>query len=314
MKFRSWHVAVDDKVVLRESGFTSFPYSASRFSTSPHEIYGRSPAIEMLPQIKLLHEEKKTQITAGHMRIHPTTLLRDDGVITAVDLRPGGIIVGGLDEQGNRAIEPFINGADIQLSFDMQQADRKMVESAFFLDLFEILLETPQMTATEFLGRAQEKGILMTPTIGRQMGEALGPMIEREIDILQQGGFLPEPPGELLEQGGDYEVEYTSPLARAQKTDEAVGSSRTVQAAMEVSAVDPTVLDNIDFDQYMVIINEANGGREVLLKDPDLVAQIREQRQQQEQALAMAQNAPNVARAALDGARAEKTTAETANV
>ena len=46
------------------------------------------------------------------------------------------------------------------------------------------------MTATEVLERAREKGALLAPTMGRQQSEALGPMIEREIDILVECGLM----------------------------------------------------------------------------------------------------------------------------
>ena len=311
MPFRSWHVAMDERKMLRASGFTSFPYSVGRFSTSPSEIYGRGPAMEMLPQIKVLHEERKTQLTAGHMQIHPTTLLRDDGVITSVDLRPGGTIVGGLDDQGNPAIAPFNLGADMNLSFDMRESDQNTVKSGFMLHLFEILIDKPQMTATEFLGRAQEKGMFLTPTIGRQMNESLGPQIDREIDILQQAGELPEPPPELVEAGGIGIAKYTGPMARAQKAESSAGASRTVQIAMETAAVEPSILDNVDFDAFIRMVHESQGAEQALMKDPELVAQIREQREQQATLQALADAAPGVAKAGLDVAREAKTVAET---
>ncbi|MCH7908720.1 MAG: hypothetical protein IIB38_03790, partial [Candidatus Hydrogenedentes bacterium] len=312
MKFRSWTVSVEDKSVIREAGYNTFPYSTSRFFTSPGETYGRSPAIEMLPQIKVLHQERKTQIEAGHRAIAPPLLLRDDGVMNTVDIRAGGTIIGGIDENGNRTVLPLDMGSNLNLSFEMQLADRKMVNSAFFIDLFEILLDTPQMTATEFLGRAQEKGILLNPIIGRQMSEALGPLVEREIDILAQAGKLPELPPELVEADGDnnYEVEYTGPMARAQKAEGAVGAARTVQTGLDIAAFDPSVLDNYDFDRYIRITKEANGAEESLLRDPDEVKAIRAQREQIETAQALAQAAPGVAKAGLDDARTQKTLTE----
>jgi hypothetical protein len=52
----------------------------------------------------------------------------------------------------------------------------------FLLTLFEIMVETPRMTATEVLKRSQEKSMLLTPLVARQQNESLSPMIERELD------------------------------------------------------------------------------------------------------------------------------------
>jgi len=105
--------------------------------------------------------------------------------------------------------------------------------------LFQILTESPQMTATEVLERAREKGMLLAPTMGRQQSESLGPSIEREIDILDQQGLLPEMPDILKEVGSDYKVEYDSPLSRAQKAEETAGVFRSLELASAYAGIRP---------------------------------------------------------------------------
>ena len=71
--------------------------------------------------------------------------------------------------------------------------------------------------------------MLLGPLAGRQMSEFLGPMVERELDLLARAGQIPPMPQELAEAGGEYKIEYDSPLARAQRAEEGVAIVRTFE-------------------------------------------------------------------------------------
>jgi hypothetical protein len=67
-------------------------------------------------------------------------------------------------------------------------------------------------------------------------------MIERELDILARAGVLPPMPPELIEMGGEVEIEYVSPLNRAQRAEDAVAILRTFEAVAPLAQVDPSVM------------------------------------------------------------------------
>jgi hypothetical protein len=137
------------------------------------------------------------------------------------------------------------------------------------------------MTATEVLQRAQEKGVLLGPTVGRQQSESLGPMIERELDILARADALPPMPPALLESKGDYEILYDSPLTRAQKAEEGLGVMRALEIAGAMAAADPTIFDHFDSDAVAKIAVEVHGVEHILRKKEDVEA-LRGQRAQQQ--------------------------------
>ena len=90
----SYYISMDSKeLVAPEGGYTSFPYSISRYVTAPDEVYGRSPAMMSLPDIKMLNEMAKTDIRAVHKLIDPPILLHDDGIMGGgamrVNTKPG---------------------------------------------------------------------------------------------------------------------------------------------------------------------------------------------------------------------------------
>jgi hypothetical protein len=82
--------------------------------------------------------------------------------------------------------------------------------------------------------------------MGRQQSEMLGPMIERELDILATAGVLPPMPQKLIEAGGMVDVEYVSPLNLAQRADEGVAILRTLESVAPLAQIDPSVMDAFD--------------------------------------------------------------------
>jgi hypothetical protein len=194
-----------EQMVAPEGGYDTFPYSISRYVTAPDEIYGRSPAMMALPDIKMLNEMSKTDIRAVHKLVDPPILLHDDGVLGGgamrVNLRPGGLNYGGVNRDGRMLMQPFSTGARVDIAESKMDQKRQSIDDAFLVTLFQILVETPRMTATEALIRAQEKGMLLTPTMGRQQSEAIGPLIEREIDLLMRHRVLPPLPPVMIEAG-----------------------------------------------------------------------------------------------------------------
>jgi hypothetical protein len=175
-----------------------------------------------------------------------------------------------------------------------------VINEAFFITLFQILVDNPTMTATEVLERAQEKGMLLGPLAGRQMSEFLGPMVSRELDLLARTGRLPEMPPELYEAGGEYKIEYDSPLARAQRAEEGVAIVRTFETLIPLAELQPDVFDNFDLDETVRTLGEINGMAAKLMRDPAKVIEMRDERAEKQQAAQLTEAAPMLAGAAKD--------------
>lgn len=298
---------------LESGGYYSFPYALCREITSPNEIYGRSPAMQMLPEVKGLNKMRQTNLMAGQMAVTPPLLAPTsaNGVGTlgagpmAINFKPGGVTHGGVNAQGQQMVLPMSTGARPDIGQGMIEESRRVINASFYLNLFQILVETPNMTATEVLARTQEKGILLAPTADRLEAEYLGPMIERELDILSRQGKLPELPGELVEAGGDYSVKYESPITRAQRASQSMGMQETFNMAMTAASVDPSILDNIDLGEMLKQTADNNGTPAKVIRSDSEVEELRKQRQAQEQQQSMLEQAPAIAGAAKDIAQAQ---------
>jgi hypothetical protein len=296
MAWVSYYIAKEAKALLSEGGYNTFPYAISRYTQAPGELYGRSPAMEALPAIKTLNEQKRTMLKVGHKRTDPVLLAHDDGVLDTFSLRPGAVNYGGVTAEGRPLVHPLPVGdpAAGEKAMEMELAE---INDAFLIDLLRVLVENPNMTATQALEIVRERGVILSPTAGRQETEYLGTLIEREVDLLAQQGILPPMPELLVEAGGTYAVEYHSPLSHAQKAEEAVGLTRSVDLVIPYiqATQDPTSLDWIDWDQAMPALMEIQGVPPSWTRSKQMVEVIREQRAQQAAAASAVDGAPAAA-------------------
>tara|TARA_R110000868_G_scaffold345994_2_gene607057 strand:- start:11166 stop:12779 length:1614 start_codon:yes stop_codon:yes gene_type:complete len=294
--FASYYIAVEAAHMLGEGGFDVFPYQVSRYVTGPGEKYGRSPAMMVLPSIKVLNEQKKTMLTQGHRAVAPVLLSHDDGIVDTFSMQPGAMNPGGVSAEG-RALVHALPVGNLAAGQELMDMERQVINDGFLVSLFQILVETPAMTATEVLERAREKGALLSPTMGRQQSEMLGPMIEREVDVLLKQGLLPPMPDLLIEAKGEFDIQYDSPLSRSQRAEEASGWLRTLEAAIAYANTtqDLAVLDQFDTDVIYKQLAEINAVPPSWMRSPEAVKGLREDRAQQQQQQQMIEAAPAAA-------------------
>ena len=273
----SVYIDEKDKHVLAEGGFDEMPYMVSRWSKAGGEVFGRSPAMTALPDIKMLQEIMKTTIKAAQKVVDPPLLVPDDGVLGPVRTIPGGLNY--YRASSGARIEPLQTGANIGLSYEMMNDLRERIRTTFFLDQLQFQ-GAPRMTATEVVERTERTLRLLWPTLGRLQSEFLGPMIERIYGVLSRAGRLPEPPESISEL--ELKIEYVSPLARAQRQTETQGIMRTLEFVGPIAGMDPQAAQIIKGADTVRHIAELNGVPPMLLKsDDDLMAEMQAQQQAQ---------------------------------
>lgn len=316
MKYESMYICLDEPWICREgSGYRTFPYVFSRGTSVPGDVYARGPASLVLPDIKQLNEIEKTLLRQAQLAIDPPILLYEDGALQGFNMQPGALMWGGLNSDGQELSKPFETHGNIQIGFDQQQQKREVINNAFLINLFQILVQEPEMTATQAMLRAQEKGMLLAPTMGRQQSEFTGPTITRELEILETGGALPPMPQILIDAGGHAAlvVEYSSPFDRAQQADEGVAIMQTVQSAAILAQLDPTVPTMIKSQDSLRSIAKINGMPSMLLFSEDEMKAKQMQQAKQAQLQNILQAAPIAASSAKDFAAAQAMQASSPN-
>jgi hypothetical protein len=307
MAYASYYVSIEGRKIVRKGGYHNFPYAISRYYQAPNEAYGRSIAMDVLPSLKTLNEQKKAMLKQGHRVVDPVLLAHDDGVIDGFSLQPGAINSGGVSADGRLLVQPLPVG-NVQAGKDIMDDERNLINDSFLISLFQVLTENPTMTATEVLERTREKGILLAPTIGRQQSEYLGPMIDREMDLLSQMGKLPPQTPLMREAKGEYKTIYDSPITRTQKAEWAVGAQRTIETLMNAAQAmqDPSYMFYIDMDKAAPVIAAINGTPASWIRSPEEVQKLKEQHAKQQQLQTAIQAAPAIAGVVKAGAAAAK--------
>lgn len=296
MPWRSHYISVSGGVHIEEGGYNTWPYPSSRYDQAPNEVYGRSPAMDVLPSIKTLNEQKKTYLKQGHRAVDPVLLVHDDGILDTFSLMPGKANAGAVNKDGRPLVHTLPIG-NIQAGKDMMDDERAIINDNFLVTLFQILVESPQMTATEVMERTREKGVLLAPVLGRQESERLGPMTERELDILAQQNLLPPMPQILREAGAGFKIEYDSPLSRAQRAEEASGLMRTLESLLGVANAtgNPAPLDHFNWDAITPDLADINAVPVKWRLSMKEIEAIRQGRAEQAQTQDMIQAAPAAA-------------------
>jgi len=301
LPFKSCYVLVEEKLMLREGGFNEFPYLVPRWSKTAGEVYGRSPAMMCMPDIKMVNEMMKTVIRASQKATDPPLMVPDDGFMLPLRTIPGGLNYyrSGTGDK----VEPLMSGSRPDLGMDFIDNRREHIQRAFHVDWLQ-LGQTPQMTATEVIQRQEDKMRLMGPMVGRLQTEFLGPLVDRVFKILSRRELFAMPPESYI--GEDLQVDYISPVARAQKAQLVFNFSRFLESIIPLANIKPEIFDNLDADNAF---RWAHATLDVPM-DTILPVEERDQQRQEraeaEQAAQQAALAQQEASAVKDVATAEK--------
>jgi len=310
MKFRSYDIVIEGKTLLREGGFRTFPLAVSRYTVAPGEVYGRSPAWDALADIKTLNEMAKTSLRYGQLVTDPPWLTADVDAMSPFSMRAGAINAGYMNERGEVLAKSAAPQGDPRFSLELQDQRRQAINRSFLVTLFQILVETPEMTATEAMLRAQEKGALLAPTMGRQQSEFLGTIITRELDIMANSGVIDDAlgpvPEELSDSGGVLDIEYDSPLTRAQRSEEGVGVLRTLETVGTIAQFDESVLEEINYKRSLKVVADANGAPLAMFNTPEEREALAAAKQQAQDMQLALQAAPVIADTAKTAAQAQQ--------
>lgn len=301
----SYWVSLMDKKVVKESGYEEFPMFVPRFYKNSGEAYGYSPMYTTFPDVVMLNKAVETYVKAAELSMYPPWIAEHDGVLGTLDLRAGAINYQRTPLSQGKAIDSLMGKNNIQVGIDFIQRVEEKVRRAFFVDLFLMLANKSNMTATEVQERAQEKMLILGPVLGRLQSELLNPVIYRAFNIALRKGLLPRVPQEL--QDKDWDVVHVSPLAKAQRALHAKDMQMFMAIIGQMAAVFPTVLDKIDSDKVVDKMAQSYSVDPDIIQDDQDVEAVRAQRQQameqQQKVMGMA-NAAQIADTA--GSASEK--------
>lgn len=280
--YESGAPAMEDQF-LRRSGFNEFPAMSPRWDVNQGDIYGRSPGMDVLGDVKQLQQEQKRKAQGIDKLVNPPMV--GGGVLAnkPSTTLPGGLTIiegtGAASEQFRAAYQVRLELRDI--TADIQDV-RQRISRGFYEDLFLMLSQSDrrEITAREVDERHEEKLLMLGPVLERLESELLDPAIDRIFGIMERGGLLPPPPPEL--QGMELKVEYVSILAQAQRRVQMGSLEAFTGYVGAIAGLKPDVVDKVDFEQSIDEVAGALGVPPKIVRSDDDVEDIRISRAEQE--------------------------------
>jgi len=274
--------------VLFEGGYEKLPVYIPRWDVLSGDIYGRSPGMDCLGDIKQLQHQQKRKAQAIDKMVNPPMTAP-----TSLRGKPSTVLPGGttyLDPtQGGQGfvpayhVQPRLN----EMMLDIQEVQER-IQRGFYADLFAMMINSDRrnITAHEVSIKYEEKLVLLGPVLQRLNVELLDPLLDDVFSFAQDAGLLPDPPDILAD--ADLRIEYISLLAQAQQAVGASAIERTMSFAGNMVAVFPDIIDNVDADKALRDYGEIVGVAPDMMVDSDSVAEARKARaeeMQQQQAM-----------------------------
>jgi hypothetical protein len=280
LPFASVYVDMKEKEIMEEGGYHEFPLVAPRWSTYTDDVYGSCPGISALNNVKTLNKAVELLIRQAEAQVNPPLQITS-GFKDKIRTMPGGINVKARKDDD---VSPILTVGKIEITDKLIEDLRNQIRDRYFVSTFLMLSQLDQrMTAYEVSQRENEKMMMLGPAIGRITDECLGPLIDRCFGIMMRGGYFLEMPDSL--QGEPLDVEYLSPLARAQKAVQAGSIDRLVAFMAPLTQLYPEIADNLNSDEAVRFYGDVFGVPKSVMRGMDSIKDMRTERaklQQQE--------------------------------
>lgn len=285
--------------LLRESGYRHFPVLAARWSVTGGDIYGTSPGMEALGDLRQLQQEQLYKGKAIAYQADPPVIVPADLRNQEDNLVPGGVVYLDTPSQAQGVRSSYEVPLQLQYLLADIQDVRDRVDQAFYKDIFMMIAgsQNDRMTATEVAERHEEKMLMLGPVLERLNAELLDPLITMTFDRMVLSDLLPPIPDAL--QGVELNVDFVSILAQAQRAISTNAIDRFTQNLGQLVAIKPELVDKFDADYWADYYADALGIDPQLIVPNSRVAVIRQsraQQQQQAEQLAAAQQLSEVAK------------------
>ena len=196
--------------LLKESVFSTSPFISFRWVKAPGEVYGRSPVMKALPDIKTANKVVELILKNASIAVTGIWLAEDDGVLNPANIKltPGAIIPKAV---GSKGLTPLEAPGKFDVSQLVIEDLRSHIRHALLGDKLG-QLDQERMTATEVRERSAQMMRILGATYGRLQTELLMPLVERAVALLRRRGEIPD----IFVDGRLLKVAYKSTKANEQ--------------------------------------------------------------------------------------------------
>jgi len=306
--------------IVKEGGYDIFPYAVWRFRKNSDEIYGYSPAMDLMVTIEKLNTIGKTLLQAAHLSVRPAKNIPEH-MRGNVDLKPDGF---NYYEKGGDKIVAIDNKINFPIGIDREERYEKIIINGYNVEFFKTFIgRKGEATREEILQIKAEQAQLMGSQVDRLVEDGLSKNFDVVAAIEDEAGRLPEPPQILVDlreeeirtgrQKTRINIRFTGPLAQAQRRMFILQPIKSgLRELGEATVLFPNITDRIDEDLLSEAILDASDFPQKLMRstaDVEDIRQAREQaalqQKQMEMAAQMADAVPKLSKKPEEGSPAQ---------
>jgi len=305
---RGPELADSKNVIVKQSGYDSMPTISWRWRKNNDEVYGRGPGHDAWVSIALINQMARTNLITGQRAAEPPLAAYSDQR-GAIQRGPNGItyLESNRGDLRTRMPQPLYTGVQ-NLPFLVEFQDRvaAKIKEHFHTDVFMMMSQLASAGKSERMVQEQvqelqgEKAAILGTRVGNLQSEAFDPLINRVYEIEAGAGRIPEPPSILLQAAhGPVQVQYLGPLAQAQTRLTTVRAiDGFIGEAMKLAQIDPTIIHAINAPHILRTLRDAVNAPVDCVYDEKTFATIMQNLQKQAQHKEMAEEIPQLAKAA----------------
>lgn len=311
-KYDVVYVDLKDGEIIEKKKMPMNPFVCGRNMVYPSsdDPYGFSQAMMVMPSIKALNALRFNEIKITDLMARQTFLAGDD-VVNPQQVMSGGIIQGGIDQDGRPMVAQLqYQGTVYPLDKEIEKY-QQTIKDVLYVSMYLTYHQTQSRSATDAMLKANERTSLLAPIADRLAREVIAPMMELEMYYLDKMGLLPQAPEELAEamRNGvdtDFDIVFDNPILKSQKSDSAMGIQQLVQFVAQMAQMDGgESFDYLNKEEAIRALQDILNVPADVLNTTDDVMAIKQQRAQQQALTTTIGAMPDIAGAVKDFATAE---------
>lgn len=240
--------------LLEERGRFDMPIFVPRWRKMSGEQLGRSPGMNVLPDVRTLNQAVELRLRAWSLAVGPPIITPDRGVIGSVRLEPFGRTY----TRPGSTVEMLKIPSNFDVANFQEEQLRSVIRQGFFVDLLQFQAKPGNpISATEAAIRFQTMQRILGPVVSRLQSEFLSPLIRYIYRLLQRRNALPAPPPSIAGLDPDLDIIFEGPLARVQRATDVEAINQFFSLALPLAEVVEEVIPRINGNEVVEAMAQA---------------------------------------------------------
>lgn len=296
LPWASCYFEYDSATIVKEDGYQYYPFANPRQTGLFSETYGRGRADLVINDVLTVNTAKRLGLEDHALKVRPHMFADADVLSGLVNFVPGAITP--VVRKGQMALRDLFyehtGGGRPEITNIKEEELRNSIERMYFVDFFKQALQQDLQRVNNFTYAKQvELTMKMVGSHYTSLRTGLHePLMKRAFRIMYEAGAFAPPPDIILQEGGQVEVAFDSPLSRAQRQEEGTAMERyyaflASKAEAQAKLPNAPAFDILDEDVFDRELAAIYGVQAKNLRSDKQIAVIRGSRAEAEQAQAV---------------------------